>query len=137
MQGMDLSPVRLFHEARLVGKAVMAVLFAATLLAHPALAKDTLFWNLTASTVKSFQLAAAGTTAFGPNQCLNDADGAVDHDERLDIKGVRTGAYDAKLTLADGRKCMAKNAQVVTGKVFSLEEKDLTGCTKLSSDSAA
>ena len=104
--------------------------FATTLLAQPALAKDTQFWNLTASTVKSFELAPAGTTAFGPNQCVNDPDGAVDHDERLAIKGAKTGAYDAKLALADGRKCMAKNVQVVTGKVFSLEEKDLIDCTK-------
>jgi hypothetical protein len=80
--------------------------------------------------VKSFELASAGTTAFGPNQCVNDPDGAVDHDERLTIKGVKTGAYDAKLTLGDGRKCMAKNVQVVTGKAFSLEEKDLIDCTK-------
>ena len=106
------------------------VAFVATLLAYPALAKDTQFWNLTASTAKSFELAPAGTTAFGPNQCVNDADGAVDHDERLNFTGVETGAYDAKLTLADGRKCMAKNVQVVTGKAFSIEEKDLIGCAK-------
>ena len=31
MQGMDLSPVGLFLEASLVGKAVMAVLFVASL----------------------------------------------------------------------------------------------------------
>ena len=103
---------------------------AALALAHPAAAKDTQFWNLTASTVKSLELAPAGTTVFGPNQCLNDADGVVDHDERLKIKGVESGAYDARLKLADGRRCLAKNLQVVNGKVFSLEEKDLVECTK-------
>ena len=80
----------------------------AILLAGPAMAKDTQFWNLTSSTVKSLELAPAGTSAFGPNQTTNDPDGAVDHDERLKIKGVATGVYDARLKLADGRQCMAK-----------------------------
>lgn len=61
---------------------------------------------------------------------MNDPVGAVDHDERLKVTGVSTGAYDARLTLADGRKCMAKGVKVETGKPFSLEEKDLVGCTK-------
>ena len=65
-------------------------------LVGPAMAKDTQFWNLTASTVKTLELAPAGTPAFGANQTANDPDGAVDHDERLKIKGVATGAYDAR-----------------------------------------
>ena len=48
---------------------------AAMMLAEPAMAKDTRFWNLTSSTVKSLELAPAGTSAFGPNQCANDPDG--------------------------------------------------------------
>jgi hypothetical protein len=103
---------------------------AAILLAHPAAAKDTRFWNLTSSTVKSLELAPAGTSAFGPNQTTNDPDGAVDHDERLKVAGVKTGAYDARLKLADGRACMAKGVQIEVGKVFSIEEKDLTGCSR-------
>ena len=85
---------------------------ATILLTQPAVAKDTRFWNLTASTVKSLELAPAGTSAFGPNQCANDPDGAVDHDERLKITGVATGAYDARLKLADGRQCMAKGLRI-------------------------
>ena len=65
------------------------------LLVGPAMAKDTQFWNLTASTVKSLELAPAGSATFGANQTTNDPDGTVDHDERLKIKGVATGAYDA------------------------------------------
>ena len=64
---------------------------AAILLAHPAVAKDTRFWNLTSQTVKSLELAPAGSSAFGPNQTANDPDGDVDHDERLKITGVKTG----------------------------------------------
>jgi hypothetical protein len=103
---------------------------AAILLAQPAAAKDTQFWNLTSSTVKSFELAPAGTSVFGPNQTANDPDGAVDHDERLKVTGVKTGAYDARLKLADGRECMAKGVRIEAGKVFTIEEKNLVGCTK-------
>lgn len=103
---------------------------ATILLAQPAVAKDTRFWNLTASTVKSLELAPAGTSAFGPNQTTNDPDGTVDHDERLKIPGVATGAYDARLKLADGRQCMAKGLRIEAGKVFSIEEKELVGCSK-------
>jgi hypothetical protein len=111
-------------------KRTISLVFALSVLAQPAMAKDTQFWNLTSSTVRSLELARAGTTAFGPNQCVNDPDGAVDHDERLKVTGVTTGAYDARLTLADGRKCMAKGVKVETGKPFTVEETDLVGCTK-------
>jgi hypothetical protein len=101
---------------------------ALIILALPATAKDTRFWNLTSSTVKSLELAPAGSSAFGPNQCANDPDGAVDHDERLKVTGVATGVYDVRLKLADGRVCMAKSVRVETGKPFSIEDKDLVGC---------
>jgi hypothetical protein len=94
------------------------------------MAKDTQFWNLTSSTVKSLELAPAGTSAFGPNQTKNDPDGTVDHDERVKVKGVATGAYDARLKLADGRQCTLKGVHVEAGKVFAIEEKDLTGCAR-------
>jgi hypothetical protein len=110
-------------------KRFVALAFAAGALVQPATAKDTRFWNLTSATVKSLQLAPAGTSAFGPNQCANDPDGAVDHDERVKVTGVTTGAYDARLILADGRVCMAKGVRIETGKAFSIEDKDLVGCS--------
>jgi hypothetical protein len=79
--------------------------------------------------VKSLELAPAGTPAFGPNQTTNDPDGTVDHDERLRIKGLATGAYDARLKLADGRQCTVKGLRIEAGKVFSVEEKELIGCS--------
>jgi hypothetical protein len=103
---------------------------AAILLAQPAAAKDTRFWNLTSSAVKSLELAPAGTSAFGSNQTANDPDGDVDHDERLKVTGVKSGAYDARLKLADGRVCMVKGIQVEAGKVFVIEEKELVGCSR-------
>ena len=104
--------------------------FAAMLLAQPAAAKDTRFWNLTSSTVKSLELAPAGTSKFGPNQTKNDPDGTVDHDERVKVLGVAAGVYDARLKLADGRSCMAKGVKIEAGKVFAIEEKDLVGCAR-------
>jgi len=102
---------------------------AAILLAQPAAAKDTRFWNLTSSTVKSLELAPTGTSAFGANQTANDPDGDVDHDERLKVTGVKSGAYDARLKLADGRICTAKGVQIEAGKVFAIEDKELVGCS--------
>jgi len=111
-------------------KRAIPFMVAAMAFAQPAAAKDTRFWNLTSSTVTSFELAPSGSSAFGPNQCANDSDDSVDHDERLKITGVKTGVYDARLKLADGRSCMAKGLRIETGKVFSIEEKDLVGCTR-------
>ena len=49
------------------------------------------FWNLTSATVTELRLAPAGSQNFGPDQCKNDKDGSVDHDERLPITGVTPG----------------------------------------------
>lgn len=92
--------------------------------------RPTRFWNLTHNTVKEFQLAPAGTTAWGPDQCRNDKDGEVDFDERLAVTGVESGRYDARLKDASGRVCFARNIAVEAGKVFSIDEKNLVDCTK-------
>jgi hypothetical protein len=102
----------------------------ACLLVSPLLAADkpTLFWNLTKNTLTTVELAPAGTTDFGPNQCLNDPDKSVDHDERLKITGVESGSYDVRV--ADKtRSCLVRNVKVTAGKVFSIDEKQLTDCT--------
>ena len=99
---------------------------------HPALAteKPTRFWNLTSSTVTDLRLAPANTGKFGENQCLNDKDAEVDHDERLKVIGVETGQYDAKIKFSGGRVCAAKNLSIEAGEVFSVEDKDLVDCSK-------
>ena len=43
------------------------------------------FWNLTLYTLTSLQFSPTGQDKWGPNQCLNDDDKTVDHDERLRI----------------------------------------------------
>jgi hypothetical protein len=90
------------------------------------------FWNLTSVTLKELYLAPAGTTQWSANQCKNDKDGTVDHDERLTITGISPGKYDVKLADKKGRVCTVQNVEVVSGRpyAFSLSDKDLTNCTK-------
>ncbi len=92
--------------------------------------KPTRFWNLTAWTITDFKLAPAGTEKFGPNQCQNDKDAAVDADERLKITGVPTGQYDARIVFRNGRVCRAKNLSIVEGQIFDIGDKDLVDCSK-------
>jgi hypothetical protein len=111
---------------------MMALAFSICAAASPALAagKPTQFWNLVSATVTKLEISKAGANAFGPNQTVNDPDKAVDHDERLRITGVTTGAYDVRLTLEDGRTCFARNVEIREGKVFSIEDKNLVDCAK-------
>jgi hypothetical protein len=88
------------------------------------------FWNLTSSTITNLQLSPAGQNAWGPNQCANDPDGAVDHDERLRIRGVEPGRYDVKLAEKAGRSCIVRNVEIKPNGIFSIEDKDLTECGK-------
>ena len=88
------------------------------------------FWNLTLYTITSLQMSPAGKDSWGPDQCKNDRDGTVDHDERLRITGIEPGRYDAKLADKIGRVCIVRNVEVKEGAVFSIEEKHLTDCRK-------
>lgn len=96
--------------------------------AHAADAKPTRFWNLTGETIVKFQLSPAGKNNFGADQCENDKDHAVDDDERLLVKGIAPGPYDARMTFKSGRVCTAKAIPVEDGKVFSIDVKQLTDC---------
>ncbi|HEY0145999.1 MAG TPA: hypothetical protein VGB93_07585 [Methylovirgula sp.] len=107
--------------------ALCAIVFAAP---DVQAAPKTKFWNTTGDTIVKFELAPAGTTTWGPDQCKNDRDDSVDDDERLLIVGVASGTYDARMTYKNGAVCMAKSVKVVEGKIFSIEKKDLTNCTK-------
>ena len=87
------------------------------------------FWNLTLYTLTSLQFSPVGQDKWGPNQCLNDDDKTVDHDERLRITGIIAGRYDARLTDKIGRTCVVKDVEVKDG-VFAIEEKQMTDCEK-------
>jgi hypothetical protein len=88
------------------------------------------FWNLTSATITNLSLAPAGKDAFGPDLGPNDPDGTVDHDERLKLTGVTPGRYDLKLTDSGGRVCFVRNRLLEANKVFSVQDTDLTDCTK-------
>jgi hypothetical protein len=86
------------------------------------------FWNLTTTTITELRLA--GTDNWGPNQCENDPDKSVEHDERLTITGIEPGLYDVKLANRAGRACLARDIDVKSGQPypFSISDKDLTRC---------
>jgi len=88
------------------------------------------FWNLTLNTITQLQLSPAGKNTWGVDQCRNDRDGTVDHDERLRIIGIDPGRYDVKLADKAGRTCIVRDLEVKDGAVFSIEEKQLTDCAK-------
>jgi hypothetical protein len=110
--------------------SVVALVLVATSVAAIAQSRPTRFWNLTRHTISELYLAPSGSTDFGPNQCKNDKDGTVDPDERLRITGVASGTYDAKLKDVSGRSCLVRNIKVEAGEIFSIEEKELTACTR-------
>jgi hypothetical protein len=110
--------------------ALIALVLAATSSTLRAEGRPTRFWNLTRHTISELYLAPASTNDFGPNQCKNDKDGTVDADERLRITGVLPGTYDAKLKDVTGRTCLVRNVKVEAGEIFSIEEKELTSCTR-------
>jgi hypothetical protein len=76
----------------------------------------------------TFADVAAGANSWGPDQCRNDRDGTVEHDERLRITGITPGSYDVSLVDDTGRKCIVRNVAVAPGAVFSIEERQLTEC---------
>ena len=92
--------------------------------------KPVRFWNLTSETVTSLRLAPAGAKDFGPDLVKGDSDGAVDHDERLAIKDLTPGTYDAAIGFRSGRACVVKDLKIEAASVVSIEEKDLASCSK-------
>jgi hypothetical protein len=88
------------------------------------------FWNLTLHTITALHMSSAGEDKWGPDQCKNDRDGTVDHDERLQITGIGPGRYDVRLADKSGRFCIVRNVEVKEGAVFSIEEKQLTDCRR-------
>lgn len=106
--------------------AIAGALFAAS--PAGAFDKPIRFWNLTANTINQFYLSRSGANSWGENLTKNDADGSVDHDERLKLPTTKPGYYDVKFTDVKGRTCIVANVKITEGKVFSIEEKELKDC---------
>jgi hypothetical protein len=116
--------------------AVAALSLALVTSAHAA-SNHLQFWNLTPNTVTEFYLSPTGMNQWGRDQCQNDKDGSVDHDERLRILDTPAGVYDAKLKDKTGRVCIAKGLIINTKGLiintkgtFSIEESQLNDCRK-------
>jgi hypothetical protein len=116
--------VRMF---RIITVTIALALMVSTTQAQSQKRSGMRFWNLTMYTLTNLQFSPPGQSAWGKNQCENDDDKTVDHDERLRITGLAPGHYDAKLADKIGRTCIVKDVEVKDG-VFSIEEKQLTNC---------
>jgi hypothetical protein len=92
--------------------------------------KSPRFLNRTDETITHLQLAPAGTTAWGEDLCKYDDEGAVEHNERLNLVGVKSGRYDVKLADKKGRTCTIKNINVQEGAQFIIHEADVASCGK-------
>jgi hypothetical protein len=90
------------------------------------------FWNTTSAELDEVSLAPAGTSNWGPNQCLNDKDKTVEADERLTLKDVAPGRYDVRVGEVKGRQCVVRGVEVKAGGkyAFSIDDKELTDCNK-------
>src|SRR5580704_9234912 len=117
-------------EQQAMARAATLIAFILAFIPVSASAKDTQFWNLTANTITSLQFSPTGKNEWGRNQADNDKDHTVDHDERLKITDTPSGAYDVKFVDKGGRTCVVPNVQIKTGAIFTIEEKDLKGCSK-------
>jgi hypothetical protein len=112
---------------------MLAVLLASSGLGHSGCSfaqesKGIRFWNLTSHTITQLRMSPTGENLWGPNQCENDRDGTVEHDERLRITGIDPGRYDVKLADVTGRVCIVRNIELRAGAVFTVEEKQLVDC---------
>ena len=105
------------------GIAVSCVSLAAS-------AADRFFlYNLTTSaTFTGVYLAPAGTGHWGSNQALNDKDKAVDPSERLAIKDIERGRFDAKVVDQKGRTCIRRGIDLSKDTTFDIRDTDLTDC---------
>ena len=88
------------------------------------------FLNRTGQTVVKMQLAPVGSKSWGPDQCKNDDEGEVDHNERMTLVGIKSGRYDIRLADKNGRVCIAKNIDLKEGSQFVVRDTDLADCTK-------
>jgi hypothetical protein len=126
-------PKLLAEEGRNEMRHVVAIIFVLIASNLTAAADERLkFWNLTGFTIKELHLAPAGTEDWGPDQCRNDPDGAIEADERLTLRDIVPGRYNVKLLDEKGRICIVRNVEVLAGKpyAFSISEKELSDCGK-------
>jgi hypothetical protein len=84
-----------------------------------------LFLNRVGESIVKLQLAPAGTTKWGPDQCQYEDDKSVENNEKIPLKGTTPGRYDIRFTDLKGRSCTVKNLEVKAGALVVLREKEL------------
>jgi hypothetical protein len=114
---------------RVLLAAVVLIAASAQAFAQANKPKGIRLWNLTSATITGFQLSPSGKNAWGPNQTLNDKDKEVDHDERVLIKGIEPGRYDAKVDLRGTKECFVYGIEIKAEAVFSIADNDLQDCS--------
>jgi hypothetical protein len=123
-----ISTERIFDMPKASTFVVTLALASSTALAQEV--RGPRFLNRTGQTVVKLQLAPAGTKLWGPDQCANDDEGEVDHNEKLTLVGVKSGRYDLRIADKNGRVCFVRNVDLNEGAQFSIKERDLTDCGK-------
>ena len=88
------------------------------------------FLNRTGLTIVNLQFAPPNSGAWGPNQCKNDDEGEVDHNERMTLTGIQAGRYDVRLGDKKGRVCTIKDVDVQEGNLVIIREQDVVSCTR-------
>jgi hypothetical protein len=86
------------------------------------------FNDTTATVFTGVYLAPQGTSAWGPNEALNDKDKTLDPGERLTIKGVSRGTYDLKVIDRSGRICIKHGVDLTNDTTFDIRDEDLHDC---------
>jgi len=90
-----------------------------------------LFLNRVGETIVHLQLAPAGTTKWGPDQCQYEDDKSIEHNEKIPLTGVMPGRYDIRFTDLKGRACTVRNIDVKDGALVVLRENELPAeCAK-------
>jgi hypothetical protein len=113
-----------------LGAVCLSLVVALSCVGLPAAAADRFFlYNMTTSTTfTGVYLAPAGSDRWGSNQALNDKDKAVDPSERLAIKDIARGRFDAKLVDPKGRTCIRRDIDLSQDTTFDIRDTDLTDC---------
>jgi hypothetical protein len=103
-----------------------------SLMPFTALAADRFFGfnDTTATQFTGVYLAPEGTTAWGPNEALNDKDKVWDAGERLAIKNVSRGKFDLKVVDRSGRTCVKHGLDLTRDLTFDVRDQDLFNCGK-------
>ncbi len=75
-------------------------------------------------------LAPQGTTAWGPNEALNDKDKVWDAGERLAMKSASRGRFDVKVVDRSGQVCVKHGVDLTRDLTFDIRDQDLVDCTR-------